>query len=142
MCQDSLLYSFIGGVRGVYYSFIKGCQDSLFYSLIDPCQDSSSWGVKGECFVCLASKTEAPQSLKQWDPPSHTNTTSYPKVLESSSSNRFAYFNRINKVKINQNAFHHWLLVANKKKLSVGCKAQHSISIYRQYNFNRSFYHM
>jgi len=55
------------------------------------------------------------------------NTVSYPKVLDYSTSNRFAYLNKTNKVTLSKCIS---LLIPCylHRKLSVGCKAQHSIT--------------
>jgi hypothetical protein len=53
------------------------------------------------------------------------STVSYPKVLDSSTSNRFAYLNKTNNDILSE-CISLLITCYQHRKLPVGCKAQHS----------------
>ena len=79
--------------------------------------------------------TQQHSIISQNHPPN--DTVSYPKVLDSSTSNKFAYWNKTNKVTLSKCIS---LLIAGylHRKLSVGCKAQHSITQLQTMQFSSS----
>ena len=79
--------------------------------------------------------TQQHSIISQNHPPN--DTVSYPKVLDSSTSNKFAYWNKTNKVTLSKCIS---LLIACylHRKLSVGCKAQHSITQLQTMQFSSS----